>query len=453
MKNPTKWIILSVMLLAALMTMASAENETTNETTDEISVNETTDDGSVENDTVIDDDDSVENETVDDGDSVENETLDEDDGVEYNDTIENETIDEVDAFHTTLGSEIRLLQLESSITRNIMWGEEIVAAIKEKNSSADTSELESIIVELKVLQSEVASITPSAGEEAAQKFVDIKEEAIQLTQEFRKTVHSMLKISDVEGLRKRLHELKLNETKAKVAGIHELQREFNAQKVNEIFSAIGLTNPQLIEEIKSGEAKLKDIKAYLKNATSNMSAEEKKQAFFALKEQVSKRNIFLRAVADKVQYKRLDRLQDRMEDRLHKAEDLNVSANVTKKLEKHIGQIENRIERIENRTEWKIEKIVDITAKRVEHVEGLIRKVENRSNKITERLEERLEEGNLSDGQKNRVENRIEKVENKTTQVQEKLEDRIETIKNKSERLQDKVGNHGSGNGNGGEGQ
>jgi hypothetical protein len=428
MKNPTKWIILSVMLLAALMTMASAENETTNETTDETSVNE----------------------TVDDGDSVENETLDEDDGVD-DDTIENETIDEVDAFHTTLGAEIRLLQLESTITRNIAWGEEIVAAIKEKNSSADVSELESILAELAVLKNETSSITPAADEEAAQKFVDIKEEAIQLTQEFRKTVHSMLKISDVEGLRKRLHELKLNETKAKVERIHEMQREFNAQKVNEIFSAIGLTNPQLIEELSSGEADMKDIKSYLKNATSNMSAEEKKQAFFALKEQVSKRNIFLRAVADKVQYKRFDRLQDRLEDRLQKAEDRNVSANVTKKLEKHMDQIENRIERIENRTEWKIEKIVDITAKRVEHVEGLIQKVENRSNKITEKLEERRDEENISEERKEKVEDNIEKVENKTAQITDRLEDRIETIKNKSDRLQDKVGNHGNGNGNGGE--
>lgn len=368
-------------------------------------------------------------------------------------TVDNRTVDQAEAFHTQLGAEIRLLQLESTMNRNIAWGEEIVAAINAKNSSADVSELESIIAELKVLQSEVASITPAAGEEAAQKFVDIKDEAIELSAEFKTIARGMLKISDVEGLKKKLNEIRLNETKTKVARIHELQREFNAQNLNETLSAIGLTNPQLIEEIASGEADMKDIRAYLKNATVNMSSEEKKQAFLALKEQVSKRNIFLRAVADKVQYKRLDRLKGRLEDRLQKAEDLNVSANVTKNLEKHMDQIETRIERIDNRTEWRIEKIVDITAKRVEHVEGLIRKVENRSNKITEKLEEHLDEENISEVRKEKVEDHIQKVENKTTQIINRLEDRIDTIKNKSEKLQDKLSNHGNGNGNSGEDQ
>jgi hypothetical protein len=252
-------------------------------------------------------------------------------------------------------------------------------------------------------------------------------------------------------LKKKLNEIRLNETKAKVERIHELQREFNAQKLNETLSAIGLTNPQLVDEIASGEAKMNDIKAYLKNATSNMGAEEKKQAFFALKEQVSKRNIFLRAVADKVAYKRLDRLQGRLEDRLQKAEESNVSANVTKKIEKHMDQIDDRIERIENRTEWKIEKIVNITAKRVEHVEGLIRKVENRSNKITEKLEERHDEENISEEQKENIGDRIEKVENKTTQITSRLEGRVEVIKNRSEKVQDRLDNTGNGNGHGGD--
>lgn len=410
-----KWIILSVMLLAALMTIVSAENETTNQTSDDGNENETIDNGDG-NETVDDSDgnetidDSDGNETIDDGDENEtiddsdgNETVEDDDGNEtVDDSDENETIDEVDAFHTTLGARIRLLQLESSISRNIAWGEAIVAAIEGKNSSADVSELEPILSELAALESEVSSVDPASGEDAAQQFVALKKKAISLTQEFRKTARGMLKISDVEGLRKRLQTLKLNETKTKVGRIHELQREFNARMLNETLTAMDISNPQLANEFANGDAGAKDIKAYLKNATSNMSREEKKQAFFALKEQVSKRNIFLRSVA-------------------------------------------------ENRTEWKQEKIAAITTKRVAHVEGLIKKVENRSNKITARIEERLGEENLSENQKEKGDARIEKVENKTAKITDRLSDRIENITNKSAEMQDKVANRGNGKGHGGD--
>jgi len=96
-----------------------------------------------------------------------------------------QTDNQTAAFSLGIGAKVRLLQLENSIDRNIMQGEAVLSAIKERNASADTSEPEALLAEMKVLRDEVASVTPAAGDEAARQFVELKEDAIELTKEFR----------------------------------------------------------------------------------------------------------------------------------------------------------------------------------------------------------------------------------------------------------------------------
>ncbi len=380
-------------------------------------------------------------------DSEDTDLSDDDSG--YGETLEDDTINEVKDFGSSLGARIRLLQLECSITRNILWGEAIIAAIEDANSSADTSELEGIVAELKALRSEVADIAPAAGENSTSQFVDAKERAIELTQEFRKLARSMLKISDVEGLRKNLSAMKWNETKSRIDRIHEAQREFNARKLNETFEAIGASNPPLVDAVLNGNASLKDVKDALRGELSNMTKEERKEALLAVKEQISKRNVLISAAADRIRYNRAARLQDRLHEQLEDAQEQNLSDAAQERLMVREQKVNDTIGRIENRTQWRTEQVHKITAKRVENIEKLIDKAEDRGDRTQERLQERLEEDNLTEGERNRVENRIGDVENRTNQVEERLQDRIEEIEDRGLRLEDRLGGWNQSNGSG----
>lgn len=317
-----------------------------------------------------------------------------------NETIENQTLEEAEAFSSNLGARIRLLQLEYSITKNILSGEAIIAAIKEKNSSTDTTELEAIIAQLKILRDEVKAATPEAGEEAAQQFVDLKGDAIELTQKFRKIVHTILNPSDIKELKRKLQAIRWNETKNLVERIHEIQREYNTEKVSEAFSALGINNTKLIESVRNGEATIRDIRDAIREATANMSKEEKKQAYNMLREKVIKRNVFLTAVAEKVRNRQIQRLRERIQNRLQIIEQMNISAKVRTRLRERLMEAENKSQKIENRFQLRIERIEQITAKRIDKIERLINKRENRSQRIQERLEEMLQ-GNQS--QKNKA--------------------------------------------------
>ncbi|MBN2014032.1 MAG: hypothetical protein JW778_02520 [Candidatus Altiarchaeota archaeon] len=297
--------------------------------------------------------------------SADNETIE---PPEENETVEppeeNQTVDEdVDAFGSVLGAEIRLLQLESALTKNILWGEEIVAAILGKNSSADVSELEAILAELQVLRNDVASTAPESGSESALLFVDLKKDAIDLTHEFRTIAQNMLKPNEADGLRRRLQLIKWDETKARNGRIHALQREYNAQKVNESLSTIGVSNPQLLDRVRAGNASLSEVKASLKAAIQNMGAYNKTQAMVALQENVARKNVFKRAVIEKVGYKKLERLQTRTENRIAAAQSLNLSEKTHARLENRLQKAIKKEERIQNRTEEEINRSEQVSEK------------------------------------------------------------------------------------------
>jgi hypothetical protein len=291
----------------------------------------------------------------------ENDTVD-DDG---NDTVD----DDVDAFQSALGAEIRLLQLESAITRNILWGEEIIAAILDRNSSADVGELEAVLAELQVLGDEVASTTPASGSESAQLFVDLKKDAIDLTHEFKTLARSMLKPNEADGLRQRLQSIRWNETKERNARIHTLQGEYNAQKVNESFSAIGAGNPQLVNRVRAGNASLSEVKTSLKEAVQNMGADKKLQAVVALQEMAARGNVFKRAVSEKVEYKKQERLQTRAENRIEAVQGLNLSERVQVRLESRLQKTAEKMEHTENQTEEKALKAEQVSEKKISHAE------------------------------------------------------------------------------------
>ncbi|MFH1055158.1 MAG: hypothetical protein V1744_03565 [Candidatus Altiarchaeota archaeon] len=347
--------------------------------------------------------------------------------------------DDVKAFGSQLGARVRLLMLEASIERNILWGSEIVAAVEDRNSSADTSGLESVLAEMQALKDEVAAIDPGTGEEAAQEFVDIKSEAIDLTREFREEARGMLPPRELNSLRVKLGALKHGRVQSLKESINETKREYNGQNVEELLSSLGLSNPDLVDGVRNGDAKIGDVRKYIKDAGGNMSKDERKEAFLKLKEETTSAGVFMRAIVDKNMYKRVTRLQERMEKRLRKAGNLNVSDAALARIEKRIEVLGGRMGRVQNKTEARIAKIGAITSKRVERIEGIIEHEEDKSQETEDRLENRLQSWNITEEEEERVGNRLARIEEKSELKIGRLEAKKVEVEERGEKKQNRL--------------
>ena len=347
---------------------------------------------------------------------------------------------ETEAFSSGLGAQVRLDQLELSIDRNIAWGEAIIAAIKEENLS-DTGELEALLAELRELKEEVADTTPSAGNESAKQFVDLKHDAIELTREFRELVHKLLKESDIQGMKRSLGWINSNKTREYSWRINESRNKYNAEKTEELLKAAGITDPALIEKVRSGNMSAGEVKNAIRNALGNKTGKERSEGYDALAEKAKKGKIFARSVQDRVKEKEKERAEERVRNRIKDAEDQDVTEQVREQL-RNQTRLQERI----NRT---LAHIDYMTAKKIGKLEGLGDKLVNYSERKTGRLEEQLNDPNLPEAERARVEAQIEKSDNKAERIEERTEARINRTQEKGEHSRENAQKDNNGNGNG----
>ena len=96
--------------------------------------------------------------------------------------LEDETEEEVEIMGYSYGAEIRLLQLEKSITKNLLKGEMIVDVLK--ILEYNTTYLETILFEMELVLGEVQAADPEANN-SVEVFIDLKSDAKNLTIQFR----------------------------------------------------------------------------------------------------------------------------------------------------------------------------------------------------------------------------------------------------------------------------
>ena len=253
-------ILLMLLMVVSIVPLAFAEEDTTDE-------------------------DPVDLETTDDGAEEEEEELELE--LELEEEVDEETQEEVEAMTTLNGAEMRLLQLEKSITRNIEHGKEVIAKVQE--DGGDSTDLELIIERLEALLVEVQAVD-SAAEDAVSTFVDLKKDAIGLSKEFRDAARGILK-DKAEVLRNRLRSMKQSQKQQKLQErIREKARKHNAENLADTLEKLGFENKdELLEQLKNAEATIKDIRAKIQEKIKEMTPEEKKEAFSSIKKKGAER--------------------------------------------------------------------------------------------------------------------------------------------------------------------
>jgi len=232
--------------------------------------------------------------------------------------IDEKTEEETEIMNSSLGAEIRLLQLEKAIIKNIEQGERAVEVLKALNYS--TTDLEAILEEMQLLLGEVQAADPNSTD-SVQVFVDLKSDARNLTKEFRETIKELLSDAKYRELKQRIQEMPCDGVQNLSKKIQNRIKQFNRNQIHRLYGLIGETNESLAEGYENGTCNLSQVKWQISKMVNHMIKQKKQEMFYELKgEKIKKRNM-AEANVENASANFTERGLTRLNIRLQKAED------------------------------------------------------------------------------------------------------------------------------------
>ena len=241
-----------------------------------------------------------------------------------NSTNENEiyveTQKQIEIMNTTLGAQIRLLQLEKAITKNILTGEEVVSFLTELEYN--TTELEAILAEFDLLKEEVISANPNTTD-AVQIFIDLKYDAIYLTKDFRETLKELLDNETIEQIRQRIKNMICRKVQNLTKNIQNKIKQFNGNQLYIIYQIIGENTEYFLNKYYNGTLSMEQIKNNISKTVSMMTKEKRYDIFYQLKQNKIKSKIRARICFENATENFLERQQNRLTNRIQKAENMS----------------------------------------------------------------------------------------------------------------------------------
>jgi len=230
--------------------------------------------------------------------------------------IDDDTEEEIEIMNNTLGAEIRLLQLEKAITKNLLKGERAVAVLKAMEYN--TTELEGILEEMRLLLEEV-----QAANDSVQQFVDLKSDAKKLTTEFREAIKELLSDEKIRELKEQIREIVGEALQNYSKKIQNRIKQFNRNQIHRLYGIIGVANESLADAYQDGNITMEEVKSQISKMINMMTKEKKNQIFSELKkEKIDKKNYANEEAGDAMlNFK--EREQNRSQNRSDKAKNEN----------------------------------------------------------------------------------------------------------------------------------
>jgi cobalamin biosynthesis protein CobT len=214
---------------------------------------------------------------------------------ETNDDLDNETAKEIEIMNNSLGAEIRLLQLEKAIIKNVLKGEMAVEVLK--GLDFNTTALETILDEMKVLLEEVKAANASANDSVI-IFVELKKDAKNYTKQFRETMHDLLNETKINEIKALIKEMVSDELQNYSKRIQHIIRQFNRNQLYRLYGIIGETNNSFVNEYLNGNVTLDQVKLQICKTINQMTKENRYDVFSEIKEDHIKNKIHSKASAE-----------------------------------------------------------------------------------------------------------------------------------------------------------
>ena len=255
-------ILLVLMLLASVATVVLADEDDDN-------LNDDTNDGQ-------------NNHTGD------NETGDQNHENETNDDYQNETEHEIEIMNSTLGAEIRLLQLEKALLTNLLKGTMTVQVLK--GIGVNTTQLEAILADLHAVLDEVRAADPSANN-SVQIFVELKNQSRNLTKQYRDTIRTLLDPATLKDIREQLRNITSNDLQNCSAKLRHRIRQLNWNQLYRFYGLVGESNMSSLRDYLNGNVTLDQLTNHLHKVVNQMTKEKQHEIFSEVKEENIKKKI------------------------------------------------------------------------------------------------------------------------------------------------------------------
>ncbi|MFH1100592.1 MAG: hypothetical protein V1726_00950 [Methanobacteriota archaeon] len=209
----------------------------------------------------------------------------------------NETEHEIEIMNTSLGAEIRLLQLEKAIITNLLKGTMAVQVLQ--GLGVNTTQLEVILSEMRDVLAEVRAADPVANN-SVQVFVELKNESRTLTKQFRDTIRALLDHDTINRIREQLRNMTHGDIQNCSVKIRNRIRQFNRNQLHRLYGIIGETNTTLINEYLNGNITLNQTKLQLHRMINQMTKEKRYMIFSEIKQENIKKKIQAHTSAENI---------------------------------------------------------------------------------------------------------------------------------------------------------
>ncbi|OYT28990.1 hypothetical protein B6U98_03520 [Thermoplasmatales archaeon ex4572_165] len=252
--------------------------------------------------------------------------------------INKETQNEIEIMSDNYGAQVRLLQLEKAIKKNIDQGEYILSLL----NTTDTYMLEAILAEMKLLVDEVQSVDPDDSD-AVQTFVDLKSDAHNLTKDFRETLHSLVNTATINELRLKKNEYKDKELDILSRRIRTCIRAYNGNQFHKLYGYLSIKDKSLIIEYSNGNCSIESVKQNFSEMVYTISSAQRNQVYSKMKESKIQMKVqsqqCLTATSADFQVRKQDRIHIRLNNSLEKGDGLVnqlMQQNLNDKLDNNI---------------------------------------------------------------------------------------------------------------------
>ncbi|MFA6064835.1 MAG: hypothetical protein WC746_03255 [archaeon] len=234
--------------------------------------------------------------------------------------IDANTAQEIKVMTTPFGAEVRLLQLEKSVTKNVLIGAKVVEIIQKNHPDSNVSEAQNILNLMESLVSDIQNVTLSTDKNTqVAEFIAMKNEATTLSKQFREATAPALDSNDKKEIKDAVEGLDKTELKAINEEIKQAIRSNNAQTIEALLQKMGVTNPELIQKIADGNASAGQVKQALMNAYRDLNGEQKQIAGAKIKEGAIKRMIAEKEIFLKANKNAMDQIIKRTQTQLQRA--------------------------------------------------------------------------------------------------------------------------------------
>ena len=223
--------------------------------------------------------------------------------------LDSETEVEIEVMSNPLGAEIRLLQLQKALLKNILKAEMIIEVLKdlgfEEFEEENITDLEDILNQMKELNDTIDDLLDEGLEglssnESAQIFVENKTQAKNLTKLFREKLNEKLNEIELEQLRDAIKDLVDGQLENLAKYIQSRIRQFNRNQLYRLYGLIGDADNKFIEQYLNQEITLGQAKLQINKIINNMTKEKRYSIFSEIKEENIKKKINAEAFIDQM---------------------------------------------------------------------------------------------------------------------------------------------------------